>query len=347
MSQLATPEFLGRFKRGFGTQSYDPETLSGLLSAIWIIVAVLSVIYLVIRWRKWREDNPSENAVNAMRVRQVLRQAVEEGVAVHVTPPRGSGGKQLEFRPIELNERSLTLESLGRLGPSSNWEGQSLECRVQLRDLRNYVARRQYGFIAVALEVERFDPVTATSGKWLRLGLPESIEEVQRRRSERVAANPPVRVEAMLWPQERFQWPPPEGRLSAGGLPLRFSGSRGAGHGGSRGPDGAALDVSGGGMRLSLPKASTRGRESMFALGARHVVCLDLETDKNRVERYILLARTQNSVEDYASKSVEIGLQFIRRGRIASDSQTVAWKDLSGGVAEIDLWARAASNRAS
>lgn len=93
-------------------------------------------------------------------------------------------------------------------------------------------------------------------------------------------------------------------------------------------------DISAGGMKIRLPAKADQDLGLNWEQGARLIIWLSLqEATTERKEHFWLKARIKHSTEDFLSKDMYVGWEFIHHGRI-SPEKNLKWVRIQGHVIE-------------
>lgn len=226
-----------------------------------------------------------------------------------VTSLTNLGGSLLDF-----NAQALRLELTGLRAVPESWAGASLTCYFRITDRANRSAHVFYSFDTSIRKIEQKSEGVAV----LTLACPAVLSRSQRRQSMRV--NTDLRHFAVLsfwvYGQNGFDMDSPFLTLE----PLARKQAR-------------VDNLSAGGMRLVLTGAFVRASKAQVDKGTRFIVQMHIRNLENGQEDpYWLIARISNSVRDFVSKDVVLGLEFIAEGRLDPETRKVGWKKVQGNV---------------
>lgn len=357
--------FLAEISRHFGEYPTNFSLAREFAPVAAAMVALLVAILLTAALRQRRERCTPEGWVNDPRViRELFDAAILQRGRFEMRFHGPVSRHSTYCTAVAMTRSALTLEcSLLRTVPKS-WWGRQVDCYFRIRQKRMQVYYQFTSVIAGAQCAPLGDryapcgPHAAAGAVWLvNLTMPDKLERRQKRAFQRLDAPRRLVPGFAAWPTAPDTPPPADiSRLGAPLLALppiaRPSGvaARGparVGHGSAPGADPdrlfpnidhalpvALLNLSGGGLRLLLPRATVRAAAEPGAnleVDGCFVALLELydpQHDQNL--GFWLHCRIQNRFVTFEARDVELGVQILAWGHVRANAPHMAdWKPMS------------------
>ncbi|MFP5259479.1 MAG: PilZ domain-containing protein [Acidobacteriota bacterium] len=249
--------------------------------------------------------------------RLLLEGAVAQRSRCHVTLPKIIGGlKELDCDILEISDRGLLLECLDKAVAGPHWAGLPVTGFFRMMLRRDGVLQEM--FYSFSTSVQR--AATSPSGLLrLRLEEPKTLTYGQRRKSMRLEPKRDGLHSIFLWRYDR------ETGFNREAPALRSSDFQ---HGRAR-----LVNLSAGGLCLSLRAALARERGLPTALGERLVIHLDLrEPRATTLGEFLLVAKVCHVHPERVGEDLSLGLAFLAEGLADPASGKMRWKPVADNV---------------
>ena len=317
------------YSRTFDIQAVETWLL-GLAVIIIAIVGYLSVRGLL---NKRVRYFPHGSITNPRMIQKIIRQAFDQRRLFEVQVQTESGRRRPTLRcaPEYIGQDSFTVEISGLKSLSDKWIGRAIAVffRLQVEGEFTY-----YTFSSRIDGIHLPQPGVCH----ITLPMPTSLENRQKRSFLRMVPPPEFLMGAALWngdampPPEKLNdvtlWPRPRLLL----IPERME-------------QFTILDLSAGGIRLSVPNKIIRGMQLHFASAEQLILMLDLfDPEQSKRLRFWVQCRVQNVWVEHDTRHVLMGLQFQSWARprdgVEFGSGGVEWLRLSSAqeVEPIGNW---------
>lgn len=262
-----------------------------------------------------KEDAVPMTATESPRL--LLEGAVAQRSRCHVTLPKVIGGlKELDCDILEASDRGLLLECLDTAAAGPHWAGLPVTGFFRMMLRRDGLLQEM--FYSFATSVQR----AATSpGGLLRLRLegPKALVYGQRRKSLRLVPERDGLHSIFLWRYDR------ETGFNREAPALRSSDFQ---HGRAR-----LVNLSAGGLCLSLRAALARERGLPITPGERLVVHLDLrEPRATTVGEFLLVAKVCHVHPERVGQDLSLGLTFLAEGMADPTTGKMRWEPVADNV---------------
>ncbi|MDR2488434.1 MAG: hypothetical protein LBD42_02925 [Desulfovibrio sp.] len=315
---------LSDIQQSFYSRSFDIEAVETWFLGLGIVIAAIA-IYLTIMAIKARRLRyfPHGSITDARIIQKVIRQAFDQRRSFEVQIRMSSGQRRPTLRcaPEYIGKTSFTVEISGLKSLSDKWLGREIAVffRIQIDKEFTY-----YTFASHIDGIHHPQPGICH----ITLPLPTSLENRQKRSFLRMAPPQEFLMGAALWhgdclPSPQYLsdvtlWPRPRLLL----IPERMDQFR-------------ILDLSAGGMRLSVPSKIVRTQQLHFTSSDQFITMLDLfDPENNKRLRFWMQCRAQNVWLEHGTHDVHMGLQFQSWARPKEEdklehSNGVEWLRLS------------------
>lgn len=314
---------LNAIRDSFLTRNFAVEEIRAWLIGVATICALLLIIFIVrtIRQRRLRYK-PFGNITDPKAIRDLIRLAFDQRRMFEVQVQTDSDTRRPTLRcsPEYLGASSLTIELGGVKSLSEHWLGRKLTVFFRLRindDFVYYTFNSQIGGIHTPQE----------GVCHITLPLPAVMENRQKRAFLRLSPPPDLVLGAALWHGDYM--PTPETLQDLAGWPrprlLYLQ---------DRVEQFHIIDISAGGMRISVPQEVQREFRLQFAAVEQLIIMLDLrEPEMHKRLRYWIQCRIQNIWRESQTRDILMGLQFqawARPREIGGETNsTLEWLKLS------------------
>ena len=315
---------LSAIQQSFYSRAFDIKAVETWLLVLAVIVAVIAIfmIYKAIRARQVRYF-PHGNITDVRIIQRVIREAFDQRrpFEVQVQTETGQRRPTLRCSPEYTGQNSLTVEISGLKSLSEKWLGRNISVffRIQLDGDFTY-----YTFDSRINGIHNPQPGICH----ITLPMPSALENRQKRSFLRMAPPPEFLLAAALWhadnmpPPEKLNditlWPRPQ-LLYMPERMVQFQ----------------ILDLSAGGLRLSITSKVMRSMRLQFNSSDQFILMLDLlDPENNKRLRFWMQCRAQSVWVEHSSRDVHIGLQFKswakpREGTESMKPGGVEWLRLS------------------
>ena len=326
---------LSDIQQSFYSRAFDIKSVeSWLLGLTVAVVAImLYLAYKAIQARRIRYF-PHGSITDARMIQRIIRQAFDQRrpFEVQVQTDAGQRRPTLRCSPEYIGQNSFTVEISGLKTLSEKWLGRSIAVffRIQIDGEFTY-----YTFAS------RIDGIHHPQQGvcHITLPMPSSLENRQKRSFLRMAPPPEFLIGAALWHGDNL--PPPEklGDVTLWPRPQLL-------HIPERMVQFQVLDLSAGGIRLSVASKVMRGLQLHFNASDQFILMLDLfDPETSKRLRFWMQCRAQNVWVEHGSRDAHMGLQFQswarpREGTESAKPGGVEWLRLSSAheVEPIGNW---------
>ena len=303
------------------------SAIAGLTIFTLLILVVITVRTL--RARRLRYF-PHGSISEPGEIREILRQAFDQRrpFEAHVQSDDNKRHPALRCSPEYIGNQSVTFELNGIATLSQTWVGRHFKVYFRLKRGENFT---YYTFDSAILAIAH----PAKGVCHITLAFPSTLDNRQKRSFLRMAPPQDLILGSALWQEPRYpapeslhdinHWPPPSLLL----LPSSHEQYR-------------ILDLSAGGVRLLIPRATVHELSLQFNAVEYLILLLDLfDPENGKRMRFWLQCRTKNVWQEHITHDISIGLQFLAWAR-AKDTYTegetpgaLEWLRLSSAL-EVD-----------
>ena len=293
---------LSDIQQSFYTRAFDIKAVESWLTGLTVVVIAI-IVYLTfkaIRARRIRYF-PHGSITDAKTIQRIIRQAFDQRRSFEVQIQTESGQRRPTLRcaPEVLGQNSFTVEISGLKSLSDKWLGRAIAVFFRIRIDKEFI---YYTFASRIDGIHHPRPGICH----ITLPLPSALENRQKRSFLRMAPPPEFLMGAALWHGDNLPtpenlndvnlWPRPRPRLLH--IPERMTQFR-------------ILDLSTGGVRVSVPSKTVRALQLHFTSADQFILMLDLfDPETNKRLRFWMQCRAQNVWLEHGSRDVHMGLQF-------------------------------------
>ncbi len=340
LQQTPTPSFdrpfLNEIKDSFFRLWHNPDALPYLLAtflAIFFVILVGILYNQLVRRRQYRSVLPPGWYVDADKIREILEIALDQRSKFELRfLPTDHSRRATACTLLDIGVETLLLEPPAYVEAGQHWMGREIECFFRVNEDRGQISF--YRFTSTVQSVS-YSPQGLAQ---VELEFPKLLHNHQKRGFLRIS--PPVHLfmGVAIWlernlPQDERGAPTAD--LSQWGRPLfTYIPDK-------QGNPVQVNNISAGGLRLGIQRSAVKGRDIKLRISDRIVVLLDLyDPEIERKQRFWLRGRVQNFQEDFETRDLEIGLQFVGVGRLAEDGEKrVTWHDVGeDGIESLAVW---------
>jgi c-di-GMP-binding flagellar brake protein YcgR len=214
----------------------------------------------------------------------------------------------------------LELTSLKEAG--RRWIGEALTCYFKIVEKRPKTREIFHTFRSAVQDTGQSEHESVL----LEIKTPDAIGQDQRRKSLRISPDMANFVTLAAWPYDASGgFDPCSPKL----VLADFKNSQAR-----------LVNMSAGGMKLVVKNTKLREFDPDFKRGNRVIMYLKITGVPNAAaDECWLIAKTSSAYEDFVTKDVNIGLEFIGQGKIDPETQKVVWKKVVDNVIEdIATW---------
>jgi len=270
---------------------------------------------------------PKEKAAaaetSASQVMDLLDLALAQRAKIHlVFDNEVTSIHNLSCSLLAVNSRYLKLELTSLKEAGKRWIGEALTCYFKIVEKKPKTREIFHTFRSSIQDTSQSENETVL----IEIKTPEFVGQDQRRKSLRIAPDMDNFVTLALWPYN-----------SSGGFDpcspkLVLSDFRNH--------QARLVNMSAGGMKLVVKSAKLKEFDPGFQKGNRLIMFLKINSAAGAAaDECWLIAKASSSYEDFVTKDVNIGLEFIGQGKIDPETQKVAWKKVVDNVIEdIATW---------
>ena len=265
---------------------------------------------------------------SSKKIKACLQEAMDQRTKFLISLPEeitSVGG--LDTSLSEFDDKYLYVEasSLNKFNPK--WEKIFVTCFFKL--VTNKKPRKE---TFLNFKSRLFSPATPTDPIILRLSFPDQLAIGQRRSSIRIEVNPRLILGFSMWDEDRFIRTTANGtqkklhrpKVSIKDLESGFI---------------KFMDLSAGGMKLKIFPDTVKDIDLNWKKRDTIIVWLVLShPEKNDREQFWLKARICYKYEDFVSKEIDMGLEFINFGQINSDKKMQWLRVKDNNIEPIGDW---------
>lgn len=302
--------FLEGVKGSFRTVGFDWDIINALL----LVFGLVAVLYLLgrafneIRARLRNRDIPAHWIVKKPEIRRILQQALDQRSKFEMKfLPSDYARPVAVCSLIDFDDASLSFEIGRDVQATKRWMEKTAEFFFSLRGpKKNQIF---YRFTGPIVGIKRL-PDNVSS---LLIAYPDKIELQQKRAFLRLEPPPQYLLGCALWldkgqpmPENVKKWGRPKLMLQPGKAANPLS----------------VQDISAGGLRLLLTRSAIKTLGTELGIANNLYLMLDLyDPEVARKRRFWLQCRIQHVFEDFESRDVEYGAQFMASGRLSKQDE--------------------------
>ena len=306
------------------------QTFIILIISLFGLIGLLITLSFIYQNFFKTQSNPKDefSTTKASEILEILTTALDQRSKLEMAFSHESPQKTAFCSLNDIQKNSLILEFPPYLNPTNQWVGKEVICYFKIIGKTQIIF---YHFKSKILEIDRSEPNIVKG----ILTLPERLNLQQKRNHYRLEVPPGFVQKLLVWKARYTQKHALSTKVSSWGEALF-----------SIDPQSSApielQDISGGGLRLKIPRTTIKNSEFDQESDKNFFIQIDLwDPEEQKTNTYWLFARARNIFEDYTSKDLQIGLQFVGQGKPQTDDpQNLTWKkvDLEEGVEEITTW---------
>ncbi|MBF0480582.1 MAG: hypothetical protein HQK82_02780 [Desulfovibrionaceae bacterium] len=249
---------------------------------------------------------------------ELLGLALAQRAAMHlVFDNEVTGIRNLSCALTRFDANAIELELASLKGAGQRWLGEAVTCYFKI--VENKTKAREI-FHAFRSSVLGAGPGGRES-VLITIKTPESIGRDQRRKSLRMTPDMADFAAVAVWPYDG------SGSFDPCSPRLILSDFKDA--------NVRLVNISAGGMQLAVKNAVLRRFDPGFKKGNRLIMFLQVTGDVSAIaDECWLIAKAGSVCEDFVTKDVSVGLEFIGQGRVDPLTRKVAWKKVLDNVLE-------------
>ncbi len=327
---LAQQSYLDTVKGGFRGFGINQETLFGaafvLLAVIFLFFLGKGINLLLLKIRP--RDIPPNWIIGKKRIAALLTEAMNKRSKFEMRFLPSSPSRKSTYCSLErIEKNNLALEISSTLKVSRNWISRNVEVFFKISHKDKAVF---YRFEASILGIRNLN-----SGLiHVLLSVPDIIELQQKRAFLRVKPPSEYLMGCAIWQPEAVSLER-HTNVKTWGMPILY-------YTPEKGSNPIAVEnLSAGGIRLGFSREARGMLAKELNIGMPFLLMLDIfDPESQRKRRFWLHAKLQNLYEDYTSRNMELGLQFIRWGRPKNDAASqLEWTKVGGeGIELLATW---------
>jgi len=329
------PSFLKGVKGGFQSLGIEPKMVYYIL----LVLVAAGSLYLIVRLvealrRRLRpEALPAYMIGTRERIAEILQQAMDQRSKFEMRfLPSEYTRPVAVCSLLEYDARRLQFELDTAATPGGGWEGRLCEFYFRVKgDKKQYIYYRFTGTVT-GLKTGR------SGAHVMEIAFPETLELQQKRAHLRLEPPAQYLLGLAVWrepdrelPPQIKEWGRPQLRLKPDDHhpPLRLD------------------DISAGGIRMTVTRDAMKDSRLDIGVGRRLYLMLDLyDPESSAKRRFLLLCRVQHVYEDFETRNMEYGLQFVSHGRLRKQGEEeedpvleVDWRPVDqDGVESLGSW---------
>ncbi len=316
---------------------WSPEAapyLFGTLGAV-LLVALLATGYNLLAARRRAEyDAPAGWVVDRLRVVAILQEALAQRAKLELRfTPVDPARKSLPCALNDVTRETLILEPPAYAEVGRHWLRREVECYFRQPDAKGQVAF--YRFTSEILGV-------TSGGKdrtLLEVAMPEMLHDHQKRGFLRLTPPAHYFLGMALWPESRLKQASGLGEaptdLRQWGKPL-FTCAPDK----ERNPV-TIENISAGGVRVIIRSDAVKAQRLSLHATEHVLMLLDLyDPAAQHKRRFWLRSRVRNVYEDFETRDLELGLQFVAQGKLMQEGErAIKWYEVGpDGIEPIAVW---------
>lgn len=315
---------LSDIQQGFYSRAFDIQAVDTWLIGLAAVVGAITT-YLAVKAIRARRVHyfPHGSITDPKMIQRIIREAFDQrrSFEVQVQTDTGQRRPTLRCAPEYLGQTSFTVEISGLKSLSDKWLGRAIAVYFRI------MLDKEFTYYTFASRIDGIhQPRQGVCH--ITLPLPSALENRQKRSFLRMTPPPEFLMGAALWhgdnvpPPEKLNdvtlWARPQLLLIPDRM-VQFS----------------ILDLSAGGIRLSVPSKVIRTTQLKFTAADEFILMLDLfDPENNKRLRFWMQCRAQNVWLEHGSHDVHMGLQFQswarpKEGAEATQPGGVEWLRLS------------------
>ncbi|MBF0482686.1 MAG: hypothetical protein HQK81_09820 [Desulfovibrionaceae bacterium] len=218
---------------------------------------------------------------------------------------------------LSFNSGQIKLELTSLKQAGKRWAGEALTCYFKVVEKTPKVREIFHSFRSVVEEAGQSEHETVL----LTIRTPAVVGQDQRRKSLRIAPDMSSFVSLYCWPFSA------SGAVDVCSPKLTLADFKT--------PSVRLANISAGGLKLVVKNAKLREVAGDFQKGSRLVIQAKVEgIPGTTMDECWLIAKAVMIYEDFVTKDVHIGMEFIGVGKADPETQKIAWKKVADNVIE-------------
>jgi hypothetical protein len=259
----------------------------------------------------------------AAKIRELLDVAQAQRTKFHVVfDNEVTSLHNLSCSLISFNDSRIRLELTSLKVAGSRWISEPLTCYFKVVEKGPKPREIFHSFRSVVTDTGQSEHESVL----LDIKIPEFVGQDQRRKSLRIAPDMTNFEVLNVWPFDSSgSFDPASPKLALADFKIAKA---------------RLVNMSAGGMKLTVKNAMLHEVDPSFAKGTRLLMHVKVSAAPgSAMDECWLIAKASNVYEDFVTKDVHIGLEFIGQGRTDEESQKVVWKKVVDNVIEdIAAW---------
>ncbi len=327
---FAQQSYLDTVKGGFRGFGINKETLLGaafvLLAVIILFFLGKGVNFLLLKIRP--RDIPTNWIIGRKKIASLLNEAMDARSKLEMRFLPSSPSRKSTYCSLErIEKNNLALEISSSIKVSRHWVSRNVEVFFKISHKEKSVF---YRFESSILGIRNLNNGLIN----VLLSVPDIIELQQKRAFLRVKPPTEYLMGCAIWQPESVS-PERQTNVKTWGMPLLY-------YTPEKGSNPIIVEnLSAGGIRLGFSREARGMLSEGINIGMPFLLMLDIfDPETQRKRRFWLHAKLQNLFEDYTSRNLELGLQFVRWGRPKTESAPqLEWVAVGGeGIELLATW---------
>ncbi|MFO7728240.1 MAG: hypothetical protein R6X11_07910 [Desulfonatronovibrio sp.] len=263
------------------------------------------------------------------KIKRLLQEAIDQrSKFIIVLPEDMSSVSSLNASLMDFNNEYLYLEvsAITRFNP--RWEGLGVTCFFRLITTKKPRKEMFFNFSSKVYSHEQ----GKSDQVGIQLDFPEKIEMGQRRSSMRIDMDPRLVLGFSVWEEDRFIRAA-DGENKKGLHPPKISIDH------IQSGVIKITDISAGGMKKKITQEALQQLGLSWNKGSTMIIWLVLLEPRNQQkEQFWLKARVKYKYQDFVSKEIDLGLEFISFGQIGPDKKMKWLRVKENNIDQIGNW---------
>lgn len=328
-SLLTADSYFGSISDSVGSWNMNPAAIILIICVTVLIGLLITASFVYNKFyrppssagKEFTENKPGE-------IREILSTAQDQRSKIELGFRHENTQHTANCSLLGIKNNYLILEFPTYLNPTKQWIDREVSCYFKIVGKKQHIF---YHFYSSIVDIDKSDPVVIKG----TIALPDKLELTQRRNHYRLEVPPGFIQNFQVWRAQYTAQHALSPKPSSWGKALFSLDSQDSGQV-------KLQDISGGGLRLKLPRQVIKAQEFDPENDKNFLLQIALwEPAEQETNTYWIFAKSRNIFEDYTSRDVEIGFQFVGQGKPKEDNpQLLTWKkvDPNEGVEEITTW---------
>ncbi len=327
---VAQQSYLETVKGGFQGVGINQETLinaGAVIFAVFVLFFLGKGVNLLLAKIRPR-DIPDNWIIGKKRILSLLQLAMDDRSKFELRFLPSSPSRKSTYCSLESIEKdNLALEVSSNIKATRHWISRNAEIYFKISQKDKAIF---YRFEASILGIRNL----SNGIIHVLISVPDLVELQQKRAFLRVKPPSEYLMGCAIWqpkslPNEK------QTNVKTWGMPLLY-------YTPEKGSNPIVVEnLSAGGIRLGFQREARAMLTEDLVIGAPFLLMVDIfDPEVQRKRRFWLHAKLKNLYEDFTSRNIELGLQFVRWGRPKNDgSSQLEWVEISSeGIELLASW---------